>query len=191
MSSSLMKTSKYTQYREGFTIVELLIVIVVIGILAAITIVAYNGIQTRAENIRTTNAVGEYVKGILAYSSINGTYPVDAAWPCLGVYPTSCAKISGPGGCFGFGSTTGTAGFDSSMKQIFSGSMPQPSNQTMNCGGSMFGGAWYNPSTGKAAQITYFLRGNQTCGDIGGVQSFNKQQQDDATACNAYLPTLP
>ena len=32
---------------KGFTIVELLIVIVVIGILAAITIVAYNGIQER------------------------------------------------------------------------------------------------------------------------------------------------
>lgn len=34
--------------QSGFTIVELLIVIVVIGILAAITIVAYNGIQGRA-----------------------------------------------------------------------------------------------------------------------------------------------
>lgn len=36
------------QKQKGFTIVELLIVIVVIGILAAITIVAYNGIQERA-----------------------------------------------------------------------------------------------------------------------------------------------
>ena len=34
--------------RRGFTIVELLIVIVVIGILAAITIVAYNPITQRA-----------------------------------------------------------------------------------------------------------------------------------------------
>ena len=34
--------------QTGFTIVELLIVIVVIGILAAITVVAYNGIQERA-----------------------------------------------------------------------------------------------------------------------------------------------
>ena len=34
--------------QRGFTIVELLIVIVVIGILAAITVVAYTGIQQRA-----------------------------------------------------------------------------------------------------------------------------------------------
>lgn len=37
----------YRNDKSGFTIVELLIVIVVIGILAAITIVAYNGIQKR------------------------------------------------------------------------------------------------------------------------------------------------
>ncbi|RYF29318.1 MAG: prepilin-type N-terminal cleavage/methylation domain-containing protein [Chloroflexi bacterium] len=35
--------------KSGFTIVELLIVIVVIGILAAITIVAFNGVQKRAQ----------------------------------------------------------------------------------------------------------------------------------------------
>ncbi len=39
--------TKQTKSR-GFTIVELLIVIVIIAILAAITIVAYNGIQNRA-----------------------------------------------------------------------------------------------------------------------------------------------
>jgi prepilin-type N-terminal cleavage/methylation domain-containing protein len=36
--------------QAGFTIVELLIVIVVIGILAAITIVAYNGVTSRAQD---------------------------------------------------------------------------------------------------------------------------------------------
>ena len=37
-----------TIYQKGFTIVELLVVIVVIGILAAITIVSYTGISQRA-----------------------------------------------------------------------------------------------------------------------------------------------
>jgi prepilin-type N-terminal cleavage/methylation domain-containing protein len=37
-----------TSRRQGFTVVEILIVIVVIAILAAITVVAYNGIQQRA-----------------------------------------------------------------------------------------------------------------------------------------------
>lgn len=38
------------KHQTGFTIVELLIVIVVIGILAAITIVAYNGVQNKAND---------------------------------------------------------------------------------------------------------------------------------------------
>ncbi len=36
---------------KGFTIVELLIVIVIIGILAAITIVAFNGAQQRGRDV--------------------------------------------------------------------------------------------------------------------------------------------
>jgi len=40
---------KWAQKQKGFTIVELLIVVVVIAILAAITIVSYNGIQNRAK----------------------------------------------------------------------------------------------------------------------------------------------
>lgn len=51
-------------YAKGFTIVELLIVIVVIGILAAITIVAYNGIQERAESTKVTSQAEAYIKGL-------------------------------------------------------------------------------------------------------------------------------
>jgi prepilin-type N-terminal cleavage/methylation domain-containing protein len=47
---------------RGFTIVELLIVIVVIAILAAITIVAYNGIQNRARTSSAQSAANVIVK---------------------------------------------------------------------------------------------------------------------------------
>ena len=46
----------------GFTIVELLIVIVVIGILAAITIVAYNGVQTRARAMAVVDGINKTEK---------------------------------------------------------------------------------------------------------------------------------
>jgi prepilin-type N-terminal cleavage/methylation domain-containing protein len=50
--------------REGFTIVELLIVIVVIGILAAIMVVSYNGVQTRANQSKIDADMANLEKAI-------------------------------------------------------------------------------------------------------------------------------
>lgn len=49
---------------RGFTIVELLIVIVVIGILAAIVIVAYNGIQNKAYDTTAKNDLAVFKKKV-------------------------------------------------------------------------------------------------------------------------------
>lgn len=187
-----MLKKQYSTKQTGFTIVELLIVIVVIGILAAITIVAYNGIQTRAENTKTTQAVAQYVKAILSYSAINGMYPVETGYPCLGAYPpaTPCGAFAG-GNCFGTGYTTTLASFDANMKTIFNSVVPEPSTQIMSCGGVQVRGAYYYPSNGKIASIYYFLRGNQPCDLLGGVQSVNRSQLEDTTRCIANLATLP
>lgn len=70
---------------SGFTIVELLIVIVVIGILAAITTVAYNGIQQKAQNAKLLSAFDTYEKALRIYKAQNGTYPdVPRGFHCLG-----------------------------------------------------------------------------------------------------------
>jgi prepilin-type N-terminal cleavage/methylation domain-containing protein len=63
------------QKQTGFTIVELLIVIVVIAVLAAISIVAYGGIQTRAKNAKLQSALASVQKKIEAYNAEFGSYP--------------------------------------------------------------------------------------------------------------------
>ena len=54
---------------KGFTLVELLIVIVVIAILAAISIVAYNGIQDRARKVAQQAALTQTEKSIMTWSA--------------------------------------------------------------------------------------------------------------------------
>lgn len=65
--------------QTGFTIVELLIVIVVIGILASITVVAFNGIQQRARDVARTSDIVAVQKAIEIYRADNGFYPSVAA----------------------------------------------------------------------------------------------------------------
>lgn len=64
-----------SKHQQGFTIVELLIVIVIIGILAAITIVAYNGIQARSRDSARIAKIKSIAKSIELYKVDNGTYP--------------------------------------------------------------------------------------------------------------------
>jgi len=177
----------------GFTIVELLIVIVVIGILAAITIVAYNGIQARAENTKTINAMSQYMKGFNLYAADNGSYPIETGYPCLGVYPgTSCNNvIDGTAPCFSTGTFVSASAFDTKMKTVFPGGQPQPSTQQMNCGGKNWSGAFYHSGTdGKTATAYYFLRGNQPCDGVQGAATITKLQGDDTTRCQLTLIAL-
>lgn len=60
---------------QGFTIVELLIVVVVIAILAAITIVSYNGITNRANASSAKSTAATWQKKIELYQAEVGGYP--------------------------------------------------------------------------------------------------------------------
>lgn len=60
---------------SGFTIVELLIVIVVIAILAAISIVAYVGIQNTASDSAVKSDLRNFAGKIMEYEIVEGDYP--------------------------------------------------------------------------------------------------------------------
>ncbi len=64
--------------QKGFTIVELLIVIVIIGILAAISIVAYNGVTQKARDDRRASNARNVVNALSSYQAENGTWPTGA-----------------------------------------------------------------------------------------------------------------
>lgn len=57
---------------RGFTIVELLIVVVVIAILAAISVGAYNGIQERAQSTAVISRARAYIKGLKLWEADTG-----------------------------------------------------------------------------------------------------------------------
>ena len=60
---------------SGFTIVELLIVIVVIGVLASISVVAFNGIKARALQSEKTSKSTEIRKALERFKITNDRYP--------------------------------------------------------------------------------------------------------------------
>lgn len=71
--------------QRGFTIVELLIVIVVVAILAVITIVAYNGIQQRARATEASAALSQAKKKLELYKVDNSSYPTSGNLSSAGV----------------------------------------------------------------------------------------------------------
>jgi len=68
---------KALRKNRGFTIVELLVVIVVIGILASITIVSYTGVTAKANTVSAQAAANSAIKKLEAYNAdvSGGGYP--------------------------------------------------------------------------------------------------------------------
>jgi prepilin-type N-terminal cleavage/methylation domain-containing protein len=91
--------------QTGFTIVELLIVIVVIAILAAISVVAYTGITERADTTRRVSAAREWYKRIQTYIATNNTYPPGALnnHACLGTGNPTDLDVNPDEDCLGTG----------------------------------------------------------------------------------------
>jgi len=93
---SFISTKTKTASGRGFTIVELLIVIVVIGILAAITIVSFNGVTAKANATSAKAAANAAIKKAEAYNAdtANSGYPTAPA-NLTGAAATTTFQLTG------------------------------------------------------------------------------------------------
>ncbi len=181
---------------KGFTIVELLIVIVIISILAVLVIVAYSGVQQRANNSQTIQVTRSYAHAILSYAHDEGDYPrtVDsstASNACLGIgYPGGkCANTSTTLAA-GVGTATERTEFNTKISKYVNGKFPLPSLQVVTWNGQPFvGTAYWYAAGGTAPQIHYVLAGDVACPNIGGGATV-KQLNSGTTRCVWTPPAL-
>jgi general secretion pathway protein G len=86
--------NRWALKQNGFTIVELLVIIVVIGILAGITIVSYNGIQQRAAEAAAKNDLTNVKKFMQIAKARQGVYPTTIPSDVQASSKISLTKIS-------------------------------------------------------------------------------------------------
>lgn len=146
---------------RGFTIVELLIVIVVIGILAAITIVSYNGIQNRAKSSSAALSAANLAKKIEAFNAVTGSYPV---YNTVGTVTTQLAAqnestLTGTGMSIAYGAGVTSANGTSTLQVKLCGATAPASGATAS-GYQVY--RWDYSATTPALQTTPDQSGGTT-----------------------------
>ncbi len=172
--------------RNAFTLVEILITIVIIAILASISMVAYSGIQTRAQAASTLATESNYAKVIQIYQSTQGDYPVttdnggmplpfasSSGFICAGDpsdYPAKDGFLAGSCATTDGGVTSSmnaSSSFHSQLTSV-SGTIRVNSNNVVVAGSNRFRGvnyAAYPSSVGSGSvRLQYYVNGDVSCG---------------------------
>jgi len=170
--------------RRGFTIVELLIVIVVIGILAAITIVAYNGIQDKARVVVLQSDMSNAAKTLELSSATSGTYPVDQ--------PAAEAALSAsPGTTYQYTYTAASntyclTGTNSDIAYMVSSASPTPAVGV--CSGDVApGGGGSNPPAAVVPSAPTAV--SASGGDARATVSWTGSSDNGGSSITGYVVT--
>src|SRR3954465_15238981 len=77
---------------RGFTLVEIMIVVVIIGLLAALAIPAFQRVQRASQNARVINDFRVFSQAFEVYNSVNGVWPNNVG---AGQVPTTPVPMTG------------------------------------------------------------------------------------------------
>lgn len=158
--------------QKGFTIVELLIVIVVIGILAAITIVAFNGVQTRARDAAITQSIAQYARAFQVYAGEHNTYVHNGGSDVI-------VCIDGRSDCWSSVDAAETTRVSQALRTIM-GSLPAvPARHALNF------------TAARNFYIAFEMSSaSSTCPVISGTRDLGSFTSSGLQACRVGLPLL-
>ena len=183
----------------GFTIVELLIVIVVVAILASITVVAYNGIQSRAHMSKDVAAATAYANAFKMLYAEVGYAGMPTEDMCLGdasLYPASPPFAANTCDVWISGAqpypqnwndSYGGGVMPASTLAPYLKTQPEPSNQIGKASFPEYNrGLGYqqlNPSTwnGRVGRVLWMRNGKHDCPNASYYSS------DNTTWCYIYF----
>ncbi len=97
-----MKMSHHKLKQQGFTIIEMLIVVLVIGILATLVIVTYSGIQVKNRDAKRRNDIEAIAMQLEVYNASHGAYPAllelsNGAWVQTNLKNLNSDHLRAPG----------------------------------------------------------------------------------------------
>jgi type IV pilus assembly protein PilA len=107
------------QVQKGFTLIELMIVVAIIGILAAIAIPAYQDYTIRAQVTEGLNLAGAVKASVAEQYANSGTWPVSLA--TLGITTVPLGKY-----------VSGITVSNGTIKIVYSSAAPQQANSNLN-----------------------------------------------------------
>lgn len=156
--------------KNGFTIVELIVVIVVIAILVSVTVVAYNGVQNSAYESKAVSIVKTYETALKIYRTRYGQFPeyagMGGGWVCLGRasdYPARDGFAAGECEKYGSNSVRVDNNFANELDKVLdkpvSGELPV----VQYSGGRARGVMFLNDEPHNDSSIDYYAKGSQGC----------------------------
>lgn len=183
---------------SAFTIVELLIVVVIIGVLATVVIVAYSTTVRNANNSQTVSAVVAHVKSLRQYATDNGGWPASVSWRCVGdgyvakdgFGATECGQVAGTCVSAAVSCTSSTnSAYNTAIRKYFNdSSIPTPSQQVVNYNGTNYRGAWaYASSSTSSLEVRYWLSGDVPCNSPTGLKATKFYGDSNSAVCQISL----
>lgn len=183
-----MKNYFLKNNKRGFTLLELMIVITIIGLLTAVVLVSLGTSREKGRNAARVSQIKEYIKAFELYRSDTGRYPSWGSSPsasarCLTDDPddNNCWMINnGNGNRLEYGLLF--TQISTYIKRI-----PQTESELFSRGGRQYEGISYQFfDYGDTYQIEYFMEGtNRDCLIPGAVAASNPNED---TLCTFRFP---